>query len=127
MLPWAAMLPSVLGTVGEAIKKAIPDRDLAKKLEAEVTQQLLRQDNTEFQGKVDIIMAEANSEGMLARNWRPITMLTFTALVTFHWLGFTPDNLSQESINMLLEIVKVGLGGYVIGRSAEKAAKAWKS
>jgi len=53
-------------------------------------------------------------------------MLWFAGLVGAHWLGFTPENLSEESIARLLDIVQVGLGGYVIGRSAEKVVKEWK-
>ena len=53
-------------------------------------------------------------------------MLTFVGLIVAHWLGFTPDNLPSEQVMALLDIVKIGLGGYVVGRSAEKVATVWK-
>lgn len=53
-------------------------------------------------------------------------MVWFAALVGAHWLGFTPENLSQESVNHLLTIVQIGIGGYVLGRSGEKIMKAYK-
>lgn len=126
MIPWISMLPSVLGTVGEAIKKAIPDKDLAKRLETDIQHQLLTQDNSEFQGQVDIVLAEANGESWIQRTWRPLLMLWFAGLVGAHWMGFTPENLSQATIDHLLTIVQVGLAGYVVGRSGEKIMKEYK-
>lgn len=72
------------------------------------------------------ITAEANGESWLQRNWRPLVMLNFVSLVTVHWLGFTPDNITPAEIDKLLDIVKIGLGGYVLGRSGEKMMKAYK-
>ena len=70
----------------------------------------------------DVLREEIRGESWLQRNWRPVTMLTFTFLIVLHWLGFTAKNLDEQQVISLLEIVKVGLGGYVIGRSAEKVA-----
>ena len=53
-------------------------------------------------------------------------MLWFAGLVGAHWLGFTPPNLPVEVVNNLLDIVQVGVGGYVLGRSGEKMVKAYK-
>ena len=53
-------------------------------------------------------------------------MLTFVGLIVAHWLGFTAENLSEGQVLALLGIVKVGLGGYVVGRSVEKGIKTWK-
>jgi len=80
----------------------------------------------ELETAANVIMAEANSESWLTRTWRPITMLTFVGLVAAHWLGFTAPNITPEEIASLLDIVKVGLGGYVVSRGAEKAIREWK-
>ena len=53
-------------------------------------------------------------------------MLTFVALIAAHWLGWTAPNLAQEEITGLIELVKIGLGGYVVSRGAEKAISEWK-
>lgn len=76
--------------------------------------------------RAGIITAEAQGESFIQRNWRPITMLWFTGLIGAHWMGFTPENLPPEQVEGLLEIVKIGLGGYVVGRSAEKVMKEYK-
>ena len=74
-----------------------------------------------------IIRAEIDSGSWLASNWRPIVMLTLTACVVLHWVGVTPENLPAEQVDDLMDIVKIGLGGYVVGRSGEKITKAWKN
>ncbi len=76
-----------------------------------------------IEGRAGVVKAEANSESWLARSWRPLTMLAFVTLIGLHWLGLTTDTLTESEVVLVLEIIKVGLGGYVIGRSAEKIAK----
>lgn len=67
-----------------------------------------------------IITAEASSEHWLAACWRPILMLTFGALIVARWFGWAAPDLSEAEYLKLWSIVELGLGGYVIGRSAEK-------
>ncbi len=73
-----------------------------------------------------IIVAEAQGGSWIQRNWRPVVMLTFAGLIVAHWLGWTAENLKEAEVLMLLEIVKIGLGGYVVGRSAEKCVKYYR-
>jgi hypothetical protein len=73
-----------------------------------------------------IIVAEAQGGSWLQRNWRPVVMVTFAGLVVAHWLGFTAENLTEAEVLSLLGIVKIGLGGYVVGRSAEKCVKYYR-
>lgn len=56
----------------------------------------------------------------MQRNWRPITMLTFLVLVVGDALGLLPFRLAEQAWDLL----QLGMGGYVIGRSVEKAAPA---
>ena len=74
------------------------------------------------QMQADVIKAEAQGNSWLQRSWRPITMLTFVSLIVLRWLGLAASNLSPELELELFSIVKLGLGGYVIGRSFEKVA-----
>lgn len=73
--------------------------------------------------KADVIMSEAKGESWIQRSWRPLTMLTFVGLVVARWLGFTAANLTPELEADLMLLIQIGLGGYVVGRSAEKVAK----
>jgi len=70
-----------------------------------------------------VVQAEAQGESWLQRNWRPMTMIWFGVLIGGHWFGFTPQNLSENEILKLFDLMELGLGGYVIGRSVEKVVK----
>lgn len=101
------------------------DADKEKAL-AELKIQLLQQQDSILNAQREVLVAEIKGDGWLQRSWRPILMLWFAALVGAHWLGFTPPNLPESVVNNLLDIVQVGIGGYVLGRSGEKMVKAWK-
>jgi hypothetical protein len=69
-------------------------------------------------GQQKVIAAEASSSNWLASSWRPITMLTFLALVVANSLGWLHEPLAPQAWSLL----QIGLGGYTVGRSAEKIA-----
>ena len=68
--------------------------------------------------KAKIITAEAQGGSWIQKSWRPITMLTFLVLVVLDSFGLLAFRLSGEAWTLL----QIGLGGYVVGRSAEKIA-----
>lgn len=112
--------------IGRAIDKIFPNKEEAEKLKAQITLEAMKGDAKELESATQIIIAEASGESWLQRNWRPLLMLWFAGLLGAHWLGYTPDNLGEETILKLLDIVQVGIGGYVLGRSGEKMVKAYK-
>ncbi|WP_444958103.1 3TM-type holin [Microbulbifer sp. ZKSA002] len=120
------MISAISNLIGKVIDKAFPDKTEANRLKAQVDSQLIVMDLEELKAATQVITSEASGESWLQRNWRPVTMLTFVGLIVFHWLGWTAPNLSENQTLALLEIVKIGLGGYVVGRSVEKATIAWK-
>ena len=63
----------------------------------------------------DIIVAETQANSWLTRSWRPITMLTLVAIVVI------PQFTAMEVPPDLWFVIKLGLGGYVGGRSVEKS------
>lgn len=69
-------------------------------------------------GQQAVVQAEASSSNWLAASWRPITMLTFLALVVCDSFGWLPNKLAPQAWTLL----QLGLGGYTIGRSVEKIA-----
>lgn len=80
-------------------------------------------EKAQIQMQANIITAEAKGESWIQRSWRPVTMLTFVALIVARWLGWSAPNLTPELEHDLMLLVQIGLGGYVVGRSAEKVAK----
>lgn len=116
----------ILDLIDTAVDKAFPDANQAQEIKAQLKSQVLTLKGKELDAATSVIVAEANGESWLQRNWRPLVMVWFAGLVGAHWLGFTPDNLDQTTIDGLLDIVQVGIGGYVVGRSAEKIMKEYK-
>ncbi len=123
---WNLLIGPVSNLIGKVVDKVAPDAGMAEKLKFEITKGLIEADDQALKQQAAVIMAEANGESWLQRSWRPMVMLTFTALIVMHWLGYTAPNLPEKQVELLLEIVKVGLGGYVIGRSAEKVMREYK-
>lgn len=102
--------------VAEAVHR---DPEAATKLaeiEAEARRSLI-------DAQARVVTAEVQGESWLQRNWRPLVMLWLSILVGAHFLGFTPDNLSEPMVLALFDIVQYGLAGYIAGRSAEKITK----
>lgn len=77
---------------------------------------------TIFAAQAQVVQTEAASTHWLAANWRPLVMLTFTGLIVARWFGWAAPNLADAEYLKLWDIVQLGLGGYVIGRSVEKVA-----
>ncbi len=73
-----------------------------------------------LESNASIIKAEATGHSWIQRSWRPITMMTFLGLVVLDSFGLLAFRLADEAWTLL----QIGLGGYVIGRSAEKLAPA---
>lgn len=117
---WTAIIP-ILGKVIDNIFPDQAQRDEAKiklfELQASAEAKMLEH-------QVSTILAEANGESWLQRNWRPLTMLTFVSLVVAKWMGYAAPGITEAIELKLFDIIEIGLGGYVIGRSAEKVAKA---
>ena len=116
----AALLPALLPIFDDVFKRLFPDPAEAARAQQQMTLALLAQQGALNAVAGDIIKAEAQSEHWLAACWRPVLMLTFGALIVARWMGFSAPNISDAEALKLWDIVQLGLGGYVIGRSAEK-------
>ena len=109
---------------GEKIKD--PQKEL------ELIQKLNELETEIIKSKAEIITAEAKSEHFLTSTWRPITMLVFTFIIANNYIlvpylqafGFDVPTLQLDT--EMWELLKIGIGGYVVGRSVEKAVKEYK-
>ncbi len=123
------MIWSLIGSIGgkvlDIVDDVVEDKDEANRLKFEIQRQLIENKSSELEAAAKIVLAEAQG-GWLQRNWRPLLMVTFAGLVVAHWLGFTAPDIPESVQNSLLNIVMVGVGGYVVGRSGEKIADKFK-
>lgn len=124
------MVSEILNLVGRFIPDKNKQAELAAKLETEFTKQM--------ELKADIIRQEQKLGG-LASKWRPWTMIAFVGMIVTHWLMYdvAPWAVVVFDLNVytpqdpgftdgLLEVVKLGLGGYLAGRSVEKGLAIWR-
>ena len=114
---------NVIGEIGKIIDDLFTTDE--ERLEAKnKIFQVIQEKELELQKmQTDIIIAEAKGN-WLQRSWRPILMLSFGFIVIYvkflaPLFGFTIPPLENEFWNLL----QLGIGGYVVGRSAEKIAK----
>lgn len=85
-------------------------------LDHEYQKQILNAETKALEAQAKNIQAEATGQSWMQCNWRPITMLTFLSLVVLDSFGWLENRLADEAWTLL----QIGLGGYVVGRSAEK-------
>ena len=115
-----ALIPALAPILSRVAGNLFPDPEAKAKAEAEMALALMANQKELEQAAANIIKAEASSTNWLASSWRPIVMLTFAGLIVARWFGWAAPNLSESEYLKLWSIVELGLGGYVIGRSAEK-------
>ena len=110
------------------IEKAVPDKDLQEKLKAQLQTQLLQSHTQELTAAAKIIEAEAKA-GWFASSWRPLLMYVLIFILVWNYvIGpvikiFTGAVISFELPGDVWSLLQIGLGGYVLGRSAESVAR----
>jgi hypothetical protein len=117
------LLPILSSIGGQVAKNLFPDpADETKRKEAEhqFTLGVMQHANAIEQAAAEVVKAEAASSHWLAANWRPVTMLVFVGLVVARWMGWTAPGMTESEYLSIYDLIKIGIGGYVVGRSAEK-------
>lgn len=122
----------LLGKVFDVVDQAVADKDLAAQIKAQIQTQAMQIDHAEFmtqiQEQASIIKAEATGHSWLQRNWRPLLMLVFVAIVANNYLIFpylslfTTKAVMLELPDKMWTLMVIGVGGYIGGRTVEKAA-----
>ena len=110
------------------IEKAVPDKDLQEKLKAQLQTQLLQSHTQELKAAASIIEAEAKA-GWFASSWRPLLMYVLIFILVWNYvIGpvikiFMGAVITFELPGDVWSLLQIGLGGYVLGRSAESVAR----
>lgn len=130
------MIKSALDTIGlglSLIQRLFPD----KKSRDEATLKLLDLEQSgalkEMATRANIIITEAQSGSWLASNWRPMLMVLFGIIIANNYVlapylhGFGLPSVSVPIPPDMWQLLKLGVGGYIVGRSVEKGIKSWKA
>jgi len=117
-------LTAALDLGGKVLDRFVPDQAQRDAAKLELFKAAQAGDLALLAAQSGIVTAEANSDSWIAKSWRPILMLTFGVLIVARWFGWAAPNLTETEYIKLWDIVQLGLGGYVIGRSVEKTVPA---
>jgi len=136
---WNLLIKPIADLFGKGldiVDNLVEDKDLANKIKAEVQTKFMSIAHTELitllESQTKIILGEIQGESWLQRNWRPVLMLTIVAIVANNYLLYPYLSLFWtkapvlELPEHLYSLMKIGVGGYIVGRSAEKAIDSWK-
>jgi hypothetical protein len=112
----------VVKEVGNVIDKLFTSEEERIKAKNEVFK-VLQEQQLELQKlQTEVILAEANGN-WLQRSWRPILMLAFGFIVIYVKFIAPLFSLPIPPLeNEFWNLLQLGIGGYVVGRSAEKIA-----
>ena len=111
---------NVVGAVGEVIDRlTLPARE-KRQLEVDLLELLAEHEKEMARSRSAAVVEEARGN-WLQRSWRPLVMLVFGLIV----LGgtFTTLPILSET-SRFWDLLEIGLGGYVVGRSGEKIMQA---
>ena len=113
------LLSGLIGEIGGVVNTLSVSSKEKKRIEAELLQAVNKHEEELNRSRAAII----RSETQLQRSWRPVVMLVFAVIVlagTFWELPILADT------SRFWDLLEIGIGGYVIGRSAEKITGRWK-
>ena len=107
---------NMVNAIGELVGRLTLPASEKKELEAEIMKLMYEYEREIAEVQANVIQAEATGN-WLQRSWRPLVMLTFAVIIlvgTFTSLPILADS------SRFWDLLEIGLGGYVIGRSGEK-------
>jgi len=124
------MILQILGLVAPILEKVIPDPEKRIEAERELQKTLLENQASLNQAMADVMKADAQSEGFLTRNARPVTVIWSVAMVTYVGVIAPLFGIQKETIDALQAVpsdlwslMTVGIGAYMLGKSGEGIAR----
>ena len=128
MLPILQAVAPLAKILFNTVDKAVADKDLAAKLKADLQTQMMQSHTQELTAAAKIIEAEAKA-GWFASSWRPLLMYVLIFILIWNYvlgpviLFFFKASITIQLPGDVWTLLQIGLGGYVVGRSAESVAR----
>lgn len=117
----------LLRGVFDIVDQAVEDKDQAALIKSRLQEQVLSGRMKEIEAAASVIAAEARGESWLQRNWRPMLMCLFGVIVANNFIVVPLFGTPVAEIPPdMWDLLKLGVGGYVVGRSVEKGIGVWK-
>ena len=109
-------MKGIVETVAGVIERLSISSTEKKRLKQELETLLVDYEREHLQVQSGVLRSEAQGN-WLQRSWRPIIMLVFATIVL---IGTFFDLPILSDTSRFWDLLEIGIGGYVIGRSAEK-------
>ncbi|MTI10268.1 3TM-type holin [Curvivirga aplysinae] len=124
MIPLLSALTPLIGGV---LDRVIPDQVERDKVRLELETALLSHAADIEKAAASVVIAEAKGESWLQRNWRPMLMVLFGYIVAHNYVIAPVFGVASVVMpDHLWELLKIGVGGYIVSRGAEKGISLWK-
>tara|TARA_R110000744_G_scaffold48033_2_gene105357 strand:- start:414 stop:809 length:396 start_codon:yes stop_codon:yes gene_type:complete len=128
----SALLPILSPILGDVVKRILPDSDKSADIEREIKVALLDHAESIENMRGNIVLSEAKSDSWITSSWRPLLMMVIVTIVALNYLLFPILNMfttTQYLIELpdeLWNLLQIGVGGYIVGRSGEKMITTFK-
>ena len=132
------ILSSLAGPLGTVAEKYFDNKDDQNAFKNAVELEVLKNQKSFEDLSGSIVLAEAKSEHWLTSAWRPFTMVLFALVIAVNilvipyiltpilWLLGVPVPEFMDVPQEVWNLIQIGLGGYIAGRSGEKIMKSYK-
>ena len=129
----AALLPILAPIIGDVVNKVVPDSNKKAEVEREIKLSLLDHSSNLEKMRGNIVLAEAKSQSWITSSWRPLLMLVCICIIAINYLVFPlvaifhPEIMAHRLAlpEELWNLLTLGVGGYIVGRSGEKMVDKW--
>ena len=101
---------------------SLPSNEKKQSAKNELSGIVLSELNNALESQEEVLKAEINGN-WLQRSWRPLIMLGFGFIVMYSKFIAPAFGLPNTELNVeFWDLLQLGIGGYVVGRSVEKIA-----
>lgn len=122
----------ILGIIDKVAGGFFENESQKNEFKNAVAAHILQNEGDIIRAQKDIIVSEAQGASWLQRNWRPLLMLVCIFIVANNYIFapyimlFTQEDVSLNLDQNIWDLMKLGVGGYIAGRSGEKIASVLK-
>lgn len=128
-MPGIDPITSIANVVDTVLSRVLPDPQQQAQAKIQMAQMYLNNELQDMVARAGVVTAEASSGNKLTSSWRPMLMYVFMAIIANNYI-LAPYLQAMFHMGITLQVppemwdlLKLGVGGYVMGRSVEKTVQ----
>jgi len=116
---------SIVDTLGGSSEEKLAAKGKIREIERGLAGDVLKYESTLAEERASVIRAEVTSQSFMTRNWRPMIMLLFGYIIMHNYVIAQIFGVPYlEITDQMWGLLKLGIGGYIAGRTTEKVLPA---